>query len=318
MNCCSTARCLAFLSPLFWIGNVSAIIAPCSLTGATVFWPGHPGPSDPIGYSVDIDDASPQLQGPPVIFSTVVVGSGNQIEIDVIVATSAASFPGYQIAEPFSYDNTFGFFGPLPVGAYSVSSTVNSYDPQTGMIQPACPPKMTTLTVTPEPGPTANALVVEFYNSQLDHYFLTQFGPEISSLDAGTKWKRTGQSFLAYLPGQSDGRGRPVARYYGLPTAGLDSHFFTWNYTERNAVENGPFSGAWELETYDAFETEIPDWPSGLCPPNTIPVYRLWNARPDSDHRYTTDVSIKQAMISQGYVPEGYGPDAVVMCALAP
>lgn len=53
----------------------------------------------------------------------------------------------------------------------------------------------------------------------------------------------------------------------------------------------------------------------GTCPPNTIPAYRLWNNRVDSDHRYTTDVATKNAMIASGYVAEGYGPNAVALCA---
>ena len=43
-------------------------------------------------------------------------------------------------------------------------------------------------------------------------------------------------------------------------------------------------------------------------------MYRLWNQRADSNHRYTTDPATKALMIAKGYIPEGYGPDAVVMC----
>jgi hypothetical protein len=46
-------------------------------------------------------------------------------------------------------------------------------------------------------------------------------------------------------------------------------------------------------------------------------VYRLWNHRVDSNHRYTTDAAIKAQMIAAGSVAEGYGPDAVDMCALS-
>jgi hypothetical protein len=35
----------------------------------------------------------------------------------------------------------------------------------------------------------------------------------------------------------------------------------------------------------------------------------------NADHRYTTDLATKNAMIALGYIPEGYGPDAVDMCA---
>jgi hypothetical protein len=41
----------------------------------------------------------------------------------------------------------------------------------------------------------------------------------------------------------------------------------------------------------------------------------LWNQRADSNHRYTTSTATKVQMLAQGYVAEGYGPDAVGMCA---
>ena len=45
------------------------------------------------------------------------------------------------------------------------------------------------------------------------------------------------------------------------------------------------------------------------------PVYRVWNRRPDTNHRYTTDPAVRDAMVAAGGVAEGYGPDAVAMCA---
>src|SRR5207244_3773720 len=50
----------------------------------------------------------------------------------------------------------------------------------------------------------------------------------------------------------------------------------------------------------------------------TLPVYRLWNQRSDSNHRYTIDPAIKSLMITKSYIPEGYGPNAVNMCAPNP
>jgi hypothetical protein len=78
----------------------------------------------------------------------------------------------------------------------------------------------------------------------------------------------------------------------------------------------GALETAWELETGDAFEVNDPNTQTGACPDGTIPVYRLWNGRVDSDHRYTTDATIRKQMIQQGYVAEGYGPSGVVMCAV--
>ena len=58
-----------------------------------------------------------------------------------------------------------------------------------------------------------------------------------------------------------------------------------------------------------------PDTATGACPAGTIPVYRLWNGRADSNHRYTADPVTKAQMLAKGYVAEGYGSDAVSMCS---
>lgn len=171
--------------------------------------------------------------------------------------------------------------------------------------------------VYPNPTPTEVALVVEFFSPTLDHYFITQNPDEIRDLDTGVHpgWMRTGQSFLAYLPGKSDARGRAVSRYYGLPQAGLDSHFHTWSVREVRALSNPPFVAAWSVEDNDVLEIPTPDTLTGSCPVGTIPLYRLWNQRRDSNHRYTTDVTTKNAMIAAGFVAEGYGPNNVFMCS---
>ena len=48
-----------------------------------------------------------------------------------------------------------------------------------------------------------------------------------------------------------------------------------------------------------------------------MPVYRLYNngqgAAPN--HRYTTDLSVRSQMMSQGWVPEGYGSVGVIISA---
>jgi hypothetical protein len=46
-----------------------------------------------------------------------------------------------------------------------------------------------------------------------------------------------------------------------------------------------------------------------------IPVYRVWDARIDTNHRYMTDRTLRDQMVAQGWVEEGYGSDAVIMCA---
>jgi len=47
-----------------------------------------------------------------------------------------------------------------------------------------------------------------------------------------------------------------------------------------------------------------------------VPVYRVWNARTDSNHRYTTSIATRDQMVARGYIAEGYGPDNVTLCGL--
>jgi Repeat of unknown function (DUF5648) len=44
---------------------------------------------------------------------------------------------------------------------------------------------------------------------------------------------------------------------------------------------------------------------------------RLWNGQSNGHHRYTIDPAVRQQMIARGWIPEGYGPDGVVMCSPA-
>ena len=68
-------------------------------------------------------------------------------------------------------------------------------------------------------------------------------------------------------------------------------------------------------EASDVFHVALPDTTTGACPAGTTPVYRLWNARADSNHRYTIDATVRAEMLAKGYIPEGYGPLGVAMCA---
>jgi hypothetical protein len=47
----------------------------------------------------------------------------------------------------------------------------------------------------------------------------------------------------------------------------------------------------------------------GTCPAGTIPVYRMFNNGMGGapNHRFTTDLTVRQQMIDAGYTPEGAG-----------
>jgi hypothetical protein len=161
--------------------------------------------------------------------------------------------------------------------------------------------------------------VIEYYNVALDHYFITSLQPDIDALDSGHffGWSRTGLTFQAFGDQASGGAGvNPVCRFYIPPPA--DSHFFSASPAECAAVlakiPTDPNYRGFVYETPNAFYIAVPDMATGACPAGTIPVYRLWNQRADSNHRYTADPAVKALMLAKGYVAEGYGPDAVIMC----
>jgi len=161
--------------------------------------------------------------------------------------------------------------------------------------------------------------VIEFYNPTLDHYFISSLQPDIDALDSGHffGWSRTGLTFQGFADQASGGPGvNPVCRFYIPPPA--DSHFFSAVPAECAAVlakiPVDPNYSGFIYETPNAFYIAVPDFTTGACPAGTIPVYRLWNQRVDSNHRYTADPATKALMLAKGYVAEGYGPDAVIMC----
>ena len=153
--------------------------------------------------------------------------------------------------------------------------------------------------------------VIEFYNAALDHYFMTSLPTEIDILDSGRLpgWVRTGQSFKGYA--QMATGASPVCRFY-MP-APLDSHFYSASPAECSIVR--ATYPSFILESPDLFYIPLPDTTTGVCPSGTISVFRLYNNRVDANHRYTTDPQIKAQMISLGYIAEGYGSSATIMCA---
>ncbi len=162
------------------------------------------------------------------------------------------------------------------------------------------------------PAQTVAVPVIEYYNATLDHYFMSALPADIAALDSGALqgWVRTGLGFKAFatpVVGTS-----PVCRFY-LPPAFGDSHFYSASPQECAEVST-KFPG-FVHEAADVMHIGLPDTVSGSCPPGTAMVFRLWNARADSNHRYTTDASVRNAMLGRGYVAEGYGPEATIMCA---
>jgi serine protease len=153
---------------------------------------------------------------------------------------------------------------------------------------------------------------VEYYNQSQDHYFMTAATNEIAALDNGSfvGWLRTGYAFNVYLTAAAGFN--PVCRFYIPPGYG-DSHFYSASPAEcAIALSTYPF---FVYESPNVFYVVLPDTLTGACPANMVPVYRVWDHRADTNHRYTTSSAIRATMVAAGWVAEGYGPDQVIMCA---
>lgn len=169
---------------------------------------------------------------------------------------------------------------------------------------------------------TGGVPAIEYHHAATDHYFLTADPLEARDLDEQVHpgWQRTGEVISVLGAGASATSGvNAVCRYYIPPGKG-DSHFFSASAAECAAVGEHSHSdvnyAGYVLETPSAFFAGLPDPLTGACNAGMVPVYRLWNQRSDSNHRYTTRVDLRQQMVARGYLSEGYGPDGVGMCAL--
>ncbi|MEO8132880.1 MAG: trypsin-like peptidase domain-containing protein [Betaproteobacteria bacterium] len=169
--------------------------------------------------------------------------------------------------------------------------------------------------------PSAGDNAIEFYNLDLDHYFMTSFPSEVQfvessswNVNAGRGWVRTGHAFPVGT-GNLGANSRDVCRFYGNPQInpatgqrrGPNSHFYTAEPAECAQVK---LDQGWVYEAI-AFTTKAPV--GGTCPANTVPVLRLYNngfSSNNSNHRYTTSQLIYDFMLTQQWSGE-----STVMCA---
>lgn len=158
--------------------------------------------------------------------------------------------------------------------------------------------------------------VVEFYNPDLDNYFITADQDEQAQVESGAvgRWQRTGGSFNAGGPDQ-------VCRFAGNSTTnpatahayGPNSHFYTANPSECASLK-AMFTRSAPSWKFEGNDFSISRATSEGCSANLTPVYRAYNngfARGiDSNHRITSNVAAYLAMVAVGWIGEG-----VVMCA---
>lgn len=243
----------------------------------------------------------------------------------VLIASQGLADLGI-ITPDYIFPNQFLSIGPATLGFSGVDSVSYAALPTDGVNGITRAGTMVPNVATNFAGESASippvaVTVIEYYDAARDHYFITSLEPDIDALDQQIipGWTRTGQSFLAYATAESGGPGaQPVCRFY-IPPQNGDSHFFSASIAECAAIlalmQTNPAYAGYVYETPTAFFIALPDTVTGACPLATDDVFRLWNGRADSNHRYTDVVAIKLQMIALHFVPEGYGPDAVAMCA---
>lgn len=146
------------------------------------------------------------------------------------------------------------------------------------------------------------AKAIEFFNPALGHFFVTANPIEVSILDAGGAWQRTGQAFNV-------GAGTSaVCRFYGMPPKGPDSHFFTADPKECQIAMTK--LAAWTFEGHVFSTTPAVN---GQCPPGLLAVHRFYN-NPATvsavNHRFTVTQQAFDQTQAMGWTHEG-----IVMCA---
>ncbi len=175
------------------------------------------------------------------------------------------------------------------------------------------------------PGPSGGTHpVVEYYNTALNHYFMTADDEEINFVEtggAGPGWSRTGQSYLSYATMlDAPGDALDVCRFYGNPAparnspngrVGPNSHFYTFAGDECRGLSRQDWGWVYEGTRLAL----LPLLPDDSCPAGQTIVYRAYNngyevrngvwTKNDANHRYSTSSSVMDEMAAQGWALEG-------------
>jgi hypothetical protein len=164
----------------------------------------------------------------------------------------------------------------------------------------------------------ATTTAVEFYCRSADRYLMTGDAMTISALDTGCMpgWARTGQILTVFAATAHIFRRRSTC-------AAIRSRQDSGQHIVRCAPARLRRHGqrlpnSWPQSSGNAPSVSIPNESDGSCGAGTIPVYGLYDNRPDHNRRYTTSLATRDQLRAIGWSAEGAGPLGVVMCAAAP
>ena len=160
----------------------------------------------------------------------------------------------------------------------------------------------------------------DFPRSPGGQYFYSTTTADREALDSGRagKWERTGQRF-------NTGGYVSVCRFYGSVSPGPNTHFFTADANECKALRDlqvvpRPADRQqlnFEDIPFHASRPVLTALGANVCPTQSLPLYRAYNAafgstgrkNYDSNHRFSTRSEDILAMTKLGWIDEG-----VVMC----
>lgn len=170
------------------------------------------------------------------------------------------------------------------------------------------------VTVATKQGTIADTeIATEFYHAGFGHYFHTADETEARLIRDGLfhdDWHRTFEFWRVWAV---PGAGRvAVCRLFSASFAPKSSHFYTPYAAECAERAAG---GAWQLESTAVYYLALTD-AAGNCAAGTAPLYRVYNDSRSGapNHRYTASRALRNAMVAQGWIAEGNGPDVIFAC----
>ena len=284
------------------IGDIAAYIGSVATTGVPVL--------NPTPQSVDF---SYQPVGTPSAPRTLLLTNLGSVALNITAITATP-------ADFAVSGDCIGHRNPSSTCALSVVLNASAAGTLTGAVvvsfqessAPMTVPLLGTGVLAPE---TPLPIVVEYFNPDLDHYFITADPGEQAWVDTGAvgRWLRTGNAFRA-------GGAAGVCRFYGNAAAnpatgarfGPNSHFFTADPDECEGLKSLYVADApsWQFEALDFRASQAA---GAACDAGMVPVYRAYNngaARGiDSNHRITTNRTAIAQVAARGWIDEG-----VAMC----
>jgi hypothetical protein len=278
-------------------------------------------PPPDIGYKSFLNRTPRTVPSEPLIGTAIAGDAQATISFTAPLGNGTSPITGYTAtcSRTFNYvASASGTASPLTVSGltnsklYSCSVTAIS----------AAGPSLASGAVTVRPAARATQVVeyldtADFPNSPGGHFFYSSDTAEQAAIDAGAagKFFRTSRQFLT-------GGTSPVCRFYGSVAPGPNSHFFTVDVNECNALKAAQVSPRpatvqqWNYEgiSYATTPTVVATNGARSCPANTQPLYRAYNeAFPlsgpknpwDSNHRFTPALADIAEMVAKGWRDEG-------------